>query len=70
MGWPPQAGELLPRADEAITVETIAHLEAEIRRGIRMTLIRDVIEGSDQELKCVVEFPIKGVGQYQKGESS
>jgi hypothetical protein len=93
MEWPPQVGELLPRADEAvgvrkkledyslaiehkdggpkahgfavmlgITLESVDYLEAEIRKGILCSPITKVADRPVIGVKCVVEFPLRGLG--------
>jgi hypothetical protein len=97
MGWPPQVGELLPRAEHAfgvreklasyclnmehdkggpkargfaailgITHDSIDYLEAEIRAGIQRHPIKAVADNHPYGWKCVVEFPLHGVGSYSE----
>jgi hypothetical protein len=97
MGWPPQVGELLPRADEAIgvrqkletysldlahedgvakalgfaqilgiTLASVDYLEAEIRRGVQANPISEVRRGSPFGLRCVVTFPLRGIGVHRE----
>ena len=97
MGWPPEVGELLPRAEAAfgireklagysldpmhhrggpkargfaailgITVESINHVEIEIRLGILRTPIKAVVDNQPYGWNCVVEFPLQGVGGYSE----
>lgn len=96
MGWPPQVGELLPRADEAtgvrskleaysldlahetggakalgfaqilgITLASVDYLEAEIHRAVQVHPISAVKAGSPFGLRCVVVFPLPGLGIHR-----
>ncbi len=47
-----------------ITIESIAHLESKIHRGIRVALIKEVVPSADRGLKCVLEFPVRGAGAH------
>jgi hypothetical protein len=93
MAWPPQVGEILPRADAAvgirrklaeyslntthpdggpkargfavilgITSADIGYLEAGIRAGIREAPIAAIRRDSPYGVKCVIEFPLQGLG--------
>jgi len=96
MAWPPEAGEPLQRAAEAIgvrerladyslnpesefgapkargfalilgiTLEHLEQLEAEIRSGILTTPVSSVRENAIHRVNCVVDLPIRGVGDKQ-----
>lgn len=93
MAWPPQVGEVLPRAGAAIGVRRklaeyslakshpaggskargfslvlgieagdIDYLESKIRSGILTAPIRAVRVEHQHGLKCVVDFPLRGLG--------
>ncbi|HET8813900.1 MAG TPA: hypothetical protein VFM51_02970 [Solirubrobacterales bacterium] len=48
-----------------ITLESIDHLEGEIRRGVVCSPVTAVLHESSA-VKCVVEFPIRGLGAYER----
>jgi hypothetical protein len=93
MAWPPQVGEILPRAGApigirrkllgyslnsahpdggpkaqgfalvlGITTIDIDYLASEIRSGILTAPIGAVREDQRHGLKCVVDFPLRGLG--------
>lgn len=49
-----------------ITSESIDHLEAEVREGIRCNRITAVVDNQPYGWKCVVEIPIRRVGRYSE----
>jgi len=49
-----------------ITLDEIEYLEAQIRRGIQQHPIKAVKSNPPYGWKCVVEFPLQGVGSYSE----
>lgn len=46
-----------------ITLERVEHLEAEIHAGIATAAIMSTRENAAQRINCVVEVPVRGVGE-------
>lgn len=49
-----------------ITIENVDYLETEIRTEILNTPVASVRDNSPYGVNCVVEFPVRGVGGYER----
>jgi hypothetical protein len=48
-----------------ITAQAIDYLEVEIHMGILASPIRSIRDNGSRGINCVVEFPLRGLGQYR-----
>lgn len=49
-----------------ITMNSIDYLEAEIRMGVKRHPIVSVTDNEPYGVKCVVDFPLRGIGSYSR----